>query len=112
MKKVLLFIGTVIILTSCVTSTGVMPFGPDSFTVTVESEEMGMGAAQKKAIAEAINFCQSQGRHFLPKDTNVSSSLDKDVYSLIFRCLDENDPEYKSGEREKSPDTIIEDRRH
>jgi hypothetical protein len=97
MKKVLLFIGTVILLTSCVTSTGVMPFGRDTFTVTVESEDMGMGAAQKKAISEATKFCQSQGRHFLHKDTSIATSTDKDVYSLTFKCVDENDPAYKSG---------------
>jgi len=101
MKKVLLFIGTLIILTSCVTSTGVMPFGPDTFTVTVESEEMGMGAAQKKAIDDATKFCQSEGRRFQPIDSSLATSDDKDVYSLTFRCLDENAPEYKRGEREK-----------
>ncbi len=90
MKKVLLFIGTVIILTSCVTSTGVMPFGPDTFTVTVESEEMGMGIAQKKAIAEARVFCQSKGGQFQPQDSSVATSDDKDVYSLTFRCVDKN----------------------
>ncbi len=92
MKKVLLFIGTVIILTSCVTSTGVMPFGPDTFTVTVESEEMGMGITQKKAISEAKIYCQSQDRHFQPQDSSLATSEDKDVYSLIFRCVDENAP--------------------
>ena len=90
MKIVLLFIGTIIIFTSCVTSTGVMPFGPDTFTVTVESEEMGMGIAQKKAIADAKVFCQSEGKHFQPIDSSLATSDDKDVYSLIFRCVDEN----------------------
>ena len=90
MKKVLLFIGTVIILASCVTSTGVMPFGPDAFTVTVESEDMGMGAAQKKAIGEARIFCHSKGRHFMPQDSSVATSHNKDVYSLTFKCVDEN----------------------
>ena len=81
--------GAFIMLTSCISSTGVMPFGPDTYTVTVESDEMGMGAAQKRAIIEATDFCQSQGRHFLHKDTSVTSSIDKDVYSLIFKCSDE-----------------------
>lgn len=90
MKKVLLVIVTLIILTSCVTSTGVMPFGPDTFTVTTESEEMGMGLAQKKAISEARVFCESRGRYFQPQESSVASSAKKDVYSLTFRCVDEN----------------------
>ena len=89
MTQVLLFIGTVILLTSCVTSTGVMPFGPDTYTVTVESEEMGMGIAHKKAIADAKVFCQSEGRYFQPQDSNLATSENKDVYSLTFKCVDE-----------------------
>ena len=69
-----------------------MPFGPDTFTVTVESEEIGMGIAQKKAIADAKVFCQSEGRHFQPIDSSLATSDYKYVYSLIFKCVDNNVP--------------------
>ena len=116
MKRIIFICVTFLFTISCVTSSGVLPFGPDSYTVTVDSSEFGMSAASKKAITEATEFCQSQGKYFLPKNTNQKSAMSGfgdtlDTYSLIFRCLSENDPEYRRGEWGKSPDTIIEDRR-
>lgn len=55
-------------------------FGPDTCTLTVESEDMGMGVAQKKAIADAKVLCQSEGRNFQPIDSSLATSDDKDVY--------------------------------
>ncbi len=103
-------------VTSCVTSSGVLPFGPDTYTVTVESSERGMSAAAKQAITEANTFCQSQGKYFLPKNKSQQSAMSGfgdtvDTYSLIFMCVAENDPEYKRGDWKKNPDAIIEDRR-
>lgn len=116
MIKNLFICATFLVTISCVSSSGVLPFGPDTYTLTVESTYKGMSAATKEAITEATKYCQSEGKYFFPKNTNQKSTVTSfgdpmDTYSLIFRCLFESDPEYQRSNWGKSPDTVIEDRR-
>ncbi len=85
----------------CTTSTGVIPFGPDTYTITVQSELGGMTEAKKLALDESNLHCQSMGKQMMPVSTKGSTPLDAfgdpiPTYEIIFRCLSEDDPDLKS----------------
>ena len=52
-------------LAGCSTSTGILPMGPDTYTVSVSSPGTSGGiAAQQKATKEAIDYCGGLGVNF------------------------------------------------
>ena len=79
MIRIIFICLTILTIISCVASSGVLPFGPDTYIVTVESLDMGMSRVTKQAITEATNFCKSQDKYFLPK--NTSREMENDFYS-------------------------------
>lgn len=85
----------------CVTSTGVVKTGPDTYMISHSEKGTKLGGAMKAAaITEALKFCESQG-----KVLKIISSSQKDMvpftsdaYAEIhFKCLDPNDPETKTS---------------
>lgn len=81
------------LMASCMTnSTGVLPFGPDTYTINVGSELGGQGAAKKAALVEASEHCASLGKEMHPM--REIKSTERDVfgdaiptYDFIFQCL-------------------------
>ena len=57
-------------LTACSMGTGILPAGPDTYTVTERRAPVlgGSTTAQQAAMTEANAFCAQQGRQFLPVD--------------------------------------------
>ena len=55
-------------LASCAASSGILPAGPNTYTVTERvAPVMGGGMeAQRRALAEASGYCKSQGREMMP----------------------------------------------
>lgn len=105
-----------LLLSSCfTTSTGVIPFGPDTYTVTAQSELGGMTEAKKKAIAESNSHCQSMEKQMMPVSTNSSTPIDAfgdpiPTYEFTFRCLLEGDPDLHRPNMVKDADIVIENR--
>jgi hypothetical protein len=85
-------------LTGCAMTTGILPAGPDTYTVSGHFAPIrgGSTTAQQAALTEANAFCTGQGRQFLPVDmltpfrANPYGTTD---YSVTFRCLLPGDPE-------------------
>jgi hypothetical protein len=61
---------TVLALCGCAMSTGILPTGPDTHTVTERFAPIRGGAtdAEQVALPEANAFCEQQGKKFLPVD--------------------------------------------
>jgi hypothetical protein len=81
----------------CTVSTGILPVGPNTYTVTegVNALLGGSIAAQKTALAEANAYCAQQGRQFLAVQMLTVPSANPDGptrYSVTFRCLLAGDP--------------------
>lgn len=95
MKKLTLFLFILFMMTGCFSKpqvTGIMPFGPETYKVKAINNE---GMEDRLAIEEAHRHCESLGKHFIPvqgEDTYLQ-------YSLIFSCLDEDDPALKRPEK-------------
>ncbi|MBL7186301.1 MAG: SHOCT domain-containing protein [Phycisphaerae bacterium] len=100
-----------LLIQGCASSTGVLPMGPDTYTVTGQSE-FGPGYAQKKALKDANAFAVADGKHMIPTTVQTRSDFDSfgdriHVYELTFRLVDSDDPEYKRTNLQRLPDKII-----
>ena len=82
------------LMTAC-TSTGVIPIGPDTYTIGTTSE-LSPAIAKKQAMKEAVAYCQSQGKEIMPMQTQHGSHRDAfgdnlATFDYTFRCLDQSD---------------------
>ena len=94
MKKLFLCFGLVI-LAGC-TSSGVMPMGPDLYSVST-TNEISPAYAKRAAIKEASDFCADQGLTLMPVKSERGSFVDSfgdniSTFDYHFRCLSEDDP--------------------
>ena len=88
----------VVAVAGCAASTGILPAGPDTYTVTERFAPVRGGAttAQQTALSEANGFCVQQGRQFSPLDMKELPSANpygNTSYAVTFRCLLPGDPE-------------------
>lgn len=84
----------IVLLSGCVNSSGVLPVGPDTYSISVHAAPVrGLAGARKAALTEANQYCQSQGKSILVKnmDNSTFSSLPGDDVSIIFQCLSAGD---------------------
>jgi hypothetical protein len=100
-------------LTACSMGTGILPAGPDTYTVTEHRAPVlgGSTTAQQAAMTEANAFCAQQRRQFLPVDMLTPRSANPygtTSYSVTFRCLLPGDPELSGSHL--APTAIIEQR--
>ncbi len=82
-----------ILLFGFVPSTGVIPAGPDTYTITTDTRVGRVGAIKIKAIQDAKAYCASSGKKMrtvrppsLSSKTNFVGTRIK-TYNLTFRCL-------------------------
>lgn len=85
----------VVFLTTACTSSGVIPIGPDTYTIATTSE-LSPALAKKQAMEEAMTYCQSQGKEIMPMKTQHGSHRDAfgdnlATFDYTFRCLDRSD---------------------
>lgn len=102
------------LVTACITprprSSGVMPFGPDTYKINVSG--WTILDAVKQGNEEANNFCNERNKKFMPINSSSipHSSQQWGNYDLTFRCLKEGDPELHRPDWKNSPDIIIENK--
>lgn len=106
---------TLIFMTSCAASSGILPAGPDTYTVTERFSAIRGGSltAQKVSMTEASQFCTQQGKEFFPLDMEELPGMTTPVntgYSVTFRCLNPGDPELQRPNFQPSPNLVIENR--
>ena len=115
MKTVILLGFTFSMLAGCATSSSVAPYAKDSYILSVEDASGGRSTSnlQVKAAQEASAYCAKQGKFMIVRNTRGDGVQwwTGTSSSLIFSCVDENDPEYKRPTLRKEADTVIEDRR-
>ena len=91
MRKFILLLLMLIVMIGCASKpriSDISPFGPDTFKIKAFNNQ---GEEDKLAIDGAYNYCESLGKHFMP----VQGEDMYLQYSLIFSCLDEDDPALK-----------------
>jgi hypothetical protein len=79
--------------TGCGSTTGIVPVGPDTYFLTeMRAPVLGGGdEARRVVMAEAIGFCQQQGRVFVPLDLRPDGDPRTPYYptafDATFRCV-------------------------
>jgi len=83
-----------ILLFGCASSTGVIPAGPDTYTITTNARS-GLGGSEtiKRAVQDANAYCASSGKKMRTVRTprlsmrKNSAGVNIPTYNLTFRCL-------------------------
>ncbi|MFB2863411.1 SHOCT domain-containing protein [Aeromonas sp. MdU4] len=83
-----------LLITAC-TSSGVIPIGPDTYTIGTTSE-LSPALAKKQAMEEAVAYCRSHGKEIMPMQIQRGSHQDSfgdslATFDYTFRCLDRSD---------------------
>lgn len=99
-------------------STGILPAGPDTYTVTETYAPIrgGSTTAQQVALTEANQFCEERGLKFLPMNMTEGSIpmqaalYGPTKYTVTFRCLRPGDPELQRPNFQQTPNIVIEQR--
>jgi len=105
-----------VILLGCASRTGVLPMGKDTYTLSVGVAGTGSVSgnntgAKQRALTEANQYCAKLGKQLLVNNISLNSTLAGSTSDLIFRCLNENDPEFSAKPvYKKEPDVVIESR--
>lgn len=99
-------------LVACNTTSGVLPMGPDTYSLSTSSEFGGTVEAKKLALTEANNYCKSMGKELLPLNTAQSVKPDWTGdsighYDIDFRCLGVGDEELQRPQINSVPDIVI-----
>jgi hypothetical protein len=95
MRSFVLFI-VAFILGGC-TSSGVIPIGQDTYSISTTSE-LSPAYAKKNAMNEALKYCQSLGKEIMPMQMKEGTHRDTfgdnlATFDYTFRCLAAGDPQ-------------------
>jgi hypothetical protein len=106
-----------ITLMACTTGTGILPAGPDTYTISEQFAPVlgGGDHAQQDALTKANAFCAEKGRQFMPLNMGQSGPTTTrytgpNGYTTTFKCLLPNDPALANFQLQPVPDVIIEQR--
>jgi hypothetical protein len=97
-------------LGGCASSTGILPAGPDTYTISERYAAVwgGGNEAQRDVLTRANDFCAQQGRQFVP--INMGRAGDVISYGVTFKCLLANDPAVAKFQTQQTPSIIVEQR--
>lgn len=109
--KIYVFIST-ILLSSCVSNTGVVPIGEDTYMIG-KSTNLALTSSGIKADAfkEASAYCSKQNKKIqIISTTSEDMKLGSHVGSteIQFMCLTEGDLELSRPKLRKTPDQVVE----
>lgn len=118
MKKSLILapvaLAAALLLAACGGSTGVLPVGPDTYTISAAYRPMAGGgqAAQREVLTEGNTFCAQQGKtlSFLQMGPTPVAFDQPIGYSATFRCLAPGDPELRRPAIVPAPNVVVEQR--
>jgi hypothetical protein len=103
-------------LGGCASSTGILPAGPDTYTISERYAPIrgGSDEAERNVLTKANEFCAQQGRQFVPNNMGQSAGMmnpnTTTGYTVTFKCLLPNDPAIAKYQLQQAPNVIIEQR--
>ena len=90
-------------------SSGVLPMGPDTYSIS--ADDLNVSTAKRSALSQAEAHCSSLKKVILVTNANAAADGPRTVYDVTFRCLNPGDPELVRPTYDQAPDVTIEDRR-
>lgn len=104
----------VVIVGGCAQTSGVTKLGPDTYTITTYRSLFrgGTPEAKRDAFSSANEYCEKQNQEVLVNNIEITpTDRGTDHVSIIFKCLNRSDRDYKRPSYDRQPNTVIEDRR-
>ena len=88
------------LLVGCMASTGILPAGPNTYSLKQSVAPIAGGGmeAQRRALEEANAYCRSQGREMMPVESRGADPrgiYGEVSFNITFRCLLPTDPEFR-----------------
>ena len=79
-------------LGGCASSTGILPAGPDTYTISERYAPIRGGSleAQRESLTKANEFCAQQGLQFVPAvmgNSGTQGPYGPTGYTVTFKCL-------------------------
>jgi hypothetical protein len=112
--RTFLMVATAVVLSGCGSSSGVLPAGPDTYTIAKQVSTFfgGVTQAEKQALTEANDFCEQKGLKFVPSMMGPlpNGGYPSIGYSATFRCLSPTDPAVAKYQLGQAPNVVIEQR--
>jgi hypothetical protein len=107
--------GSIALLAGCLPGTGILPAGPNTYTITEKNlggAFTGTEPAERAALSEASEYCAQQGRQFVPLIMGGTPGAPArfPTYTMTFKCLLPGDPEIAKFKLQPTPNVIIEQR--
>jgi hypothetical protein len=108
-------------VSGCATpSTGIMPFGRDTYTLATTSQ-FGTADAKRDALQQANVFCAGKGLAMMPVNEVSNASINAftvtiapaartTTFDFTFRCLASSDPDFVRTEFDR-PDVVIQNQK-
>jgi hypothetical protein len=95
--KKLLLVPSICLLTACVSSSGILPMGKDTYTLTVsESDSLfdseNATKAKKEVMNQATAYCKNLNKEVLVKNMSntTSGKTSTSSYDIVFQCVNTN----------------------
>jgi hypothetical protein len=116
MRKPIASVIVLLTIAGCASSTGILPAGPDTYTLSEKFAPIRGGGdeAERSALTKASEYCTQQNRVFVPNNMAQSGALANPYgptgYTVTFRCLLPNDPAVATYRLQQAPNVIIEQR--
>ena len=104
MRAFLLVVAIAIMLGGCGSSRGILPAGPDTYTLTERYAAIrgGGNEAARDALLKAHDFCTTMGRKFVPGNV--------DQATVTFKCLLPDDPAVTAYQLQQAPNVTVQQR--
>jgi hypothetical protein len=102
-----------LLIGGCASSTGILPAGPDTYTITEKFAPIrgGSDEAEKDAVSKASDFCTQRNREFVPNNMGPAGPpLNPTGYTVTFQCLLASDPRVANYHLGQAPNGIVEQR--
>jgi hypothetical protein len=115
-RAFLAVIASAVALGGCATSTGILPAGPDTYTLSEKRAPIlgGGDAAEQDALTKAADFCTQKGLTFVPNNMGQNNAARNRYgptrYEITFKCVPANDPAVAAYHLQQAPNVIIEQR--
>jgi hypothetical protein len=102
------------LLTGCASSTGILPAGPDTYTLSEKFAVVRGGGdeAERVALTKANDYCAQQNRQFVPSNMGQTGNFASPPtgYTVTFKCLPPNDTAVRAFQLQQAPNVIVEQR--
>ena len=106
---ILLFVATLPV-TGCVTTSNVVPMGKDTYMISSTSGRAFPERARIYAVKRANSFCDARKLQMEPVSENSSTSILSQA-EFVFRCLNENDADYRRPDWHKDSGIVLIEKR-